>query len=83
MRETLAKKLAMRWVIQPSRCTARMRQRNERDAIPHAQTTHRIFEGNFPPEPIDGETAEEKDHAGLEQRELSIEPGSAERDLRR
>jgi hypothetical protein len=44
---------------------------------------HRIFERHSSPEPIDGETAEEKDHSGPEKRELAIEPRRAECDLGR
>ena len=71
----------MRWIVQPTRCAARMRERDVCDAIPHARTAHRIFESHSSPEPINGEAAKEKDHSGLEKRELLIEPRSAERDL--
>ena len=60
-----------------------MRQRNERHAIDHARAAHRIFERDLPPEPVDREAAEKKDHTRFEERELLIEPRSAERDLRR
>jgi hypothetical protein len=60
-----------------------MREWDERDAIPHARTAHRIFESHSSPEPINGEAAEEKDHSRPEKRELLIKPCSAERDLRR
>ena len=75
----------MRWIVQPTRCAARMREWDVRDAIPHARMAHRIFESHSSrsPEPINGEAAKEKDHSGLEKRELLIEPRSAERDLGR
>ena len=60
-----------------------MWQRNERHAIDHARAAHGIFERDLPPEPIDREAAEKKDHTRLEHRQLLIEPRSAERDLRR
>jgi hypothetical protein len=66
----------MRGIVQPTRCAARMREWNVRNAIPHARPAHRIFERNSSrsPEPIDGDAAEEKDHPGLKMRELLIEP---------
>src|SRR5256885_13736853 len=70
-------------IVQPSRCTARMWQRDEGDAIFRARPADRRFEWNFSPEAIDGETAEKEDHPRSEERELLIEPWSAERDLGR
>src|SRR5436190_22710913 len=60
-----------------------MRQRNERHAIDHARAANGIFERDLPPEPVDREAPEKKDHSRLEKCELLIEPWSAKRDLRR
>jgi hypothetical protein len=83
MRETLAQQIAMRRIVQPSRRAAWMRQWNQRHAVLHTPTAHGIIEWDLPPEPVDRETAEKKDHPGLKDRELLIEPRSAERDLGR
>src|SRR2546423_6526841 len=83
LRQTFAEEITMRRIVQPARCAAWMRQRNERHAIDHARAADGILERDLPPEPVDREAAEKKDHTRLEKRELLIEPGSAERDLRR
>ncbi len=83
MREALPEELAMCRIVQPPRRTARMRQRDEGDAVFRARAADRRFEWNFSPEAIDGETAEKEDHPRSEKRELLIEPWSAERDLGR
>src|SRR5437870_3220175 len=83
VRETFAKELAVRRIVQPSRGTARMRQRDIRDAIPHTRTADGALQRDLSPETIDGETAEEKDHARSEDPELFIEPRCAERHLGR
>ena len=81
MREPFAKELAMLRIVQPSRRAAWMRQWNEHHAVLHARTAHGVFEWNLSPEPVDGEAAEKKNHPRLEQRELLIEPRTAERNL--
>src|SRR5947207_3050598 len=83
MRETLAEELAMRRIVQPARCAAWMRQRNERHAIDHARTADGSFERDLPPEPVDRETPEKQDDSRPENRQLLIEPRNAQRDLRR
>lgn len=81
--EAFAEEHAIRRVVQPSRRSARMRKRNERDAILHTHLTHGVLEWDLPPETIYRETAEEKDQERSQECELLIEPRSAERDLSR
>jgi len=70
-------------IVQPPRCTARMWQRDEGDAIFRARAADCGFEWNSSPEAIDGEPAEKEDHPRSEKHELLIEPWSAERNLGR
>jgi hypothetical protein len=63
MRESLAKKLAMRRIVEPSRRATRMRKRDVRHAVSRALTTDRVIKRDPSPETIDRETAEEKDHS--------------------
>jgi len=60
-----------------------MWQWDVRDATSRASAANGGFERHLAPETIDGETAEKKDDARSEKRELLIEPRTAERDLRR
>jgi len=81
MRETFPQERAVHWIVQPSRRTGWMWERDIRDAVFQARTADRGFERDPAPEPVDGETAEKKDHARSEKRELLIQPWPAERDL--
>lgn len=71
----------MHWIVQPSRCAAWMRQRDERDAIFHPVAPDRVIKRNPSPKPVDRETAHKQDHTRLQQRQLVVEPRFAERDL--
>jgi len=83
VREALQEKLAMRGIVQPTRRAARMRQWDVGDAILRAGAADRGLEWGLAPEPFDREAAQKKDHSRSKKRELFIQPGAAERDLRR
>jgi len=71
----------MRRIVQPSRRTARVRERDERDAIRHTQSANGVLEWDLAPEAFDREAAEKEDDLRPQQRELLIQPSCAQRDL--
>ena len=81
--ESLPEKIAMRGIVEPSRCATRMRERDERHSVLHADSPDRALERDFSPEPLDRETTDEEDDARLQQRELLLQPRCTERDLGR
>src|SRR2546425_270602 len=82
MSEALAQELAVRRIVQPPRCATWMRKRDERHPALHSHAADGAFEWHLSPEPLDRETSDEEDHAGLQKRQLLLEPWCAERDLR-
>src|SRR5689334_2053405 len=83
LRDGASEKKTVPRIVQPPRCAARMRQRDVRDAFDSPRRPDRRLEADLSPEALDGETAEEQDHARSKKRELLGEPRRAEGDLRR
>src|SRR5438128_5218833 len=60
-----------------------MRERDIRHSVSQAHAADGALQPHLSPEPFDGETADEEDDARLQERELLLQPGRAERDLGR
>lgn len=82
-RERATEERAMRRIVEPSRRTRRMRQRDVGHAVRRSRPPHGLFKGDPSPEPIDREAADEQDDLRPQQRELLVEPRRAQRDLGR
>src|ERR1700687_47987 len=81
-RERPTEPLAVVRIVQPSRCAARMRQRNQGAIAVGATPSHDVAQRNASPEAFDRDSSNEQDDARSNERELSVEPRCAERDLR-
>src|SRR5688500_18455449 len=70
-------------VVEPSRCAAGMRQRNEHALTVDPALSHDLAQLDTSPETFDRERSDEADHALSHSRELGIEPRRAQGDFRR
>lgn len=80
-RETSPEKCSMRWIVEPPGRAAGMWQRDEGHPGAYRGAPDSALHRYLTPEALDRETTDEKDHGRTEQRELLLEPGSAEGDL--
>jgi hypothetical protein len=66
MSEPFAEKVAMRLVVEPTRCAAGMRERDIGHSVLRSHTSDRAFERDVSPEPLDGEATNEEDDTRLQ-----------------
>jgi len=77
----VAEPTAVLRLIEPARCAARMRQRDEDAPAIDSTLPDHIAERDASPEAIDRERSDEKNDARPHERELCLEPWRAESDL--